>query len=184
MRQDNKIIDFFGNVIKDRRMTAAHISIYIALFQIWRRSNYQISVRISRKEVMKLGKIKSFATYHKCIKELDDAGFINYSPNYNSFVGSCIEIIDFANGDCRKNKVAPDSRKVSRDAVFFSVPMIHEVELYFNERDLASAMAHQFYSLYQSKNWNLMDSKPMKCWKSAARCWILKHKNKNQTPHS
>jgi hypothetical protein len=46
---------------------------------------------------MKLGKIKSFGTYHRCIKELHLAGFIVYSPSYDAYKGSLVEIIDFDN---------------------------------------------------------------------------------------
>lgn len=75
---------------------------------------------------------------------------------------------------------------VSHKKICFSVPMLPEVELYFKERDLLSEEADQFYSLYQSKNWKLNNNTPMKCWKSAARCWISKMKitNQNQNQNS
>ena len=114
---------------------------------------------------MKLSKIKSFATYHKCIKELHDAGFIIYSPTYNSYIGSSIEIVDLENDDIRKNEIVPDKSIV-----------LYE-EIYFNERNLRSEVANQFYCLYQSKEWMLSNDKPMKCWKSAARNWISKKNN-------
>jgi len=31
---------------------------------------------------MLLSKIASFATYHKCMKELDSYGYLSYSPSY------------------------------------------------------------------------------------------------------
>ncbi|WP_241277905.1 MULTISPECIES: hypothetical protein [Chryseobacterium] len=129
---------------------------------------------------MKLGKIKSFATYHKCIRDLHNAGFIIYSPSYNSYKGSLVEIVDFENEDIDKNTIVQVQKIVYDEELSFSVPMFYEVELYFNELDLQSADAVQFYSLYQSKNWQLSDNKPMKCWKSAARKWISKMKNKNK----
>ena len=179
MKQSNKIIDFFGNVIKDHRMVPSHISLYVSLFQLWSRNQYQNPFRVSRKEVMKLGKIRSFATYHKCIKELHQAGFIIYAPSYNSYEGSSVIIIDFGSEDSEKNKIVKNQKIEPHEEIFFSAPMFHEVELYFNEVDLQSAEASQFYSLYRSKDWRLANDKPMKCWKSAARNWISKTKNTN-----
>lgn len=180
MKQANKIINFFENVIKDQRMVPSHISLYVSLFQLWSMQKYNSPFRVTRKEVMKLGKIKSFATYHKCIKELHDAGFIIYSPNYNSFEGSSIKIIDVDSEDFIKNKIIQNQKIIVREEVCFSVPMLYEVELYFKERDILSQHAVQFYSLYQSKNWKVNNDKPMKCWKSAARSWISKMKETNQ----
>lgn len=177
MNNANKIIDFFGNVINDVGMTPPHISLYVSLFQLWDMYKYETTFRICRKEVMKLSKIKSFATYHKCIKELHDAGFIIYSPTYNSYLGSSIEIIDLENDVIRKNKIVPDKSIVSYEEIYFTIPMLHEVEFYFKEHNLRSDVANQFYCLYQSKEWKLSNDKPMKCWKSAARNWISKKNN-------
>ena len=184
MKQANKIIDLFGNVIKDHKMTPAHISLYVSLFQLWSLNEYHTPFRICRKDVMQLSKIKSYATYHKCINGLHEAGFIIYSPSYNSYIGSSVEIINLENENFRKNEIVPDTTIVSYDEICFSVPKFFEVELYFNERDLLSKEANQFYSLYQSKDWKLYNDKPMKCWKSAARSWISKIKNMNQNQNS
>jgi hypothetical protein len=184
MKQANKIIDFFGNVIKDQQMAAGHVSLYVSLFQLWNMHEYQNPFRVSRQQLMKLSKIKSFATYHKCIRELHNAGFIIYSPSYNSYEGSFIEIIDFENEFFEKNKNVQDQKIVSNDKICFSVPVFCEVEVYFKEQDLMSEEAHQFYSLYQSKNWKVGNDRPMKCWKSAARNWISKLKSTNQNKNS
>lgn len=179
MKQSNKIIDFFGNVTKDHRMVPSHISLYVSLFQLWSRNQYQTPFRVSRKEVMKLGKIKSFATYHKCIKELHHAGFIIYSPSYHPYEGSSVEIIDFESEGFKKNTVVKNQKVSQHEEICFSVPLLYDVELYFNELDFQSEEAHQFYSLYESKDWKLCNDQPMKCWKSAARNWISKMKNAN-----
>lgn len=179
MKQSKNIIRFFGPVIQDSRMYPSHISLYVSLFQLWSISRFQNPFRICRQDVMKLSKIKSFATYHKCINEIHNAGFINYSPSYNSYEGSSIEIIDFKSVDTRKNIIL--EKEILREEIIkFSVPMLYEIEMYFNERDIVSEEAYQFYSSYQSKNWKLTNNKSMKCWKAAARNWISKMKNTNQ----
>lgn len=159
-------------------MQPAHISLYVALFQLWDKSNFQTPFAICRKDVMRLSKIKSFATYHKCIKAMHNAGFIIYSPTYNSYKGSSIEIVDFETLDLK----GLEHKRISKDEEnSFSIPQHYEVEIYFNEMDMLSEEAKRFYSTYQCKDWKLSNEKPMKCWRAAARSWISKVKNNNQT---
>ncbi|MDV3635149.1 hypothetical protein CMU84_08285 [Elizabethkingia anophelis] len=172
MNQNKDIINFFEHVIKDNRLYPSHISIYVALFQCWSKNKYQNPFRICRTEVMKLGKIKSFGTYHRCIKELHLAGFIIYSPSYDPYKGSLVEIIEFEQSETFIDKEFQEQELSVQQENHFSVPKLFEVELYFNERDQSSAQAHQFYSFYDSQNWKLSGGKLMNCWQSAARSWI------------
>ncbi len=176
MTQTKNFSSFFERVIEDDRLYPSHISMYVSLLQFWSMNRFQNPFRICREEVMNLSKIKSLATYHKCIRELHGAGFIIYSPSYNPYKGSLIEIIDFESEEKGKNKLFQNQKLLPKETMCFSVPMIDEVELYFTERDLLPVEAEQFYSLYQSKNWKLGNNKPMKCWQSAARNWISKVK--------
>lgn len=174
MEQSKNIISYFSRFIDDRQMYPSHISLYVALFQLWSINKFQTPFSICRRDVMKLSKIKSFATYHKCIREIHEAGFIIYKPSYNSFEGSLIEIIDteIIEGDCIK--VIRNQKQLQTAEALFSVPTLSEIQIYFNERDIASEEANQFYIQYQSRDWTLNNGKPMRCWKSAARMWISK----------
>lgn len=87
---------FFGKVVQDKNLNPSHISIYIALFQFWNFNRFKNPVSISRDEVMRLSKIYSKATYHKCMKTLHSTGYIDYQPSYNPFIGSQVIMINFA----------------------------------------------------------------------------------------
>lgn len=176
MKQTKNISSFFERVIEDDRLYPSHISMYVSLFQFWTMNRFQNPFRICREEVMNLSKIKSLATYHKCIRELHCAGFIIYSPSYNPYRGSSIEIIDFESEEKGKNKLFQNQKLFPKEEICFSVPMIDEVERYFAERGFLPDEADQFYSFYHSVNWKLCNKKPMKCWQSAARNWISKVK--------
>ena len=184
MKQSKNIISFFERVVEDDRLYPSHISMYVSLFQLWSLNHFQNSFRICREEVMKLSKIKSIATYHKCIKELCDAGFIIYLPSYDSYKGSWIDIIDFESRNVEKKQSFSNRRFLLTAENLFSIPARSEVELYFTERNVNCNEADQFYSLYQSVNWKLSNNKPMKCWQSAARNWIYKAKKNRQHGHS
>lgn len=42
---------------------------------------------------MERSKIKSIATYHKCVKQMEEFGYIEYLPSYNTYKGSQVKLI-------------------------------------------------------------------------------------------
>ena len=58
----------FNQFSKDNRLNPTHISLYIALFQLWNLNRFLEEFFINRDEVMQLSKIGSKSTYHRCIK--------------------------------------------------------------------------------------------------------------------
>ncbi|POY36419.1 transcriptional regulator [Solitalea longa] len=87
---------FFNKVMADDQLNPTHISLYISLFQFWNVSRFQNPISISRDEVMRVSKISAKATYHKCMKDLHNYGYIKYDPSYNPFRGSLVHLINFA----------------------------------------------------------------------------------------
>jgi hypothetical protein len=87
---------FFEKVALDRTLNPTHISLYIALFQFWNCNRFKNPISISRDEVMRISKISSKATYHKCLKNLHSLGYINYQPSYNPFKGSHVILFNFS----------------------------------------------------------------------------------------
>lgn len=88
------LTQFLIPISQDKRLHPSHICLYISLFSLWERSRFSIPFRISRRQLMKLSKIRSTATYHKCIRELVSLGYIDYVPSYDHFRGSQITIND------------------------------------------------------------------------------------------
>ena len=82
------LMTFYVSIVNDKRITTSHISLYMALFQTWNLNKNQNPVYISRKNIMRIAKINGQATYHKCIKELKEFGFIEYTPSYHPLLGS------------------------------------------------------------------------------------------------
>ncbi|MFA9189197.1 transcriptional regulator [Flavobacterium magnesitis] len=87
---------FFERVAIDKTLNPTHVSLYVALFQFWNASRFKNPISISRDEVMRISKISSKATYHKCLKNLHSLGYINYEPSYNPFRGSHVYLFNFA----------------------------------------------------------------------------------------
>lgn len=87
---------FFDKVINDDTLNPTHISLYIALFQFWNSNRFRNPISISRDEVMRISKISSKATYHKCLKNLHALGYIKYEPSYNPYKGSMVHLYNFS----------------------------------------------------------------------------------------
>lgn len=109
---------FFEKVVLDKALNPTHVSLYMALFQFWNCNRFKNPISINRDEVMRISKISSKATYHKCLKNLHSLGYINYEPSYNPFKGSHVILFNFS-GDL---KPAPKSeRKLKNEPLIESV---------------------------------------------------------------
>jgi hypothetical protein len=108
---------FFEKVGSDRTLNPTHVSLYMSLFQFWNCNRFKNPISISRDEVMRISKISSKATYHKCLKNLHSLGYINYEPSYNPFKGSHVYLFNFSDD----LKPIPKSEKitVSKNEPFF-----------------------------------------------------------------
>ena len=89
---------FYELIAKDNRLTTAHVSLYMALFQFWNLNRFQNPISISRNEMMDISKIGSTNTYTRCLKELDTYGYIQYLPSFNPLKGSTVNLFDFNKG--------------------------------------------------------------------------------------
>ncbi|MFV5685790.1 hypothetical protein ACM55I_10085 [Flavobacterium sp. GB2R13] len=87
---------FFDRIIQDPNLNPTHISLYIALFQYWNINRFQNPINITRDEVMLISKICSKATYHKCMRELNEKGYIKYEPSFNPFKSSMVILLNFS----------------------------------------------------------------------------------------
>lgn len=94
---------FFDKVATDTVLNPTHVSLYIAIFQFWNISRFRNPISISREELMRISKISSLATYHKCMKNLDAHGYIKYEPSFNPYKGSQVYVFDF--GESRKQSL-------------------------------------------------------------------------------
>jgi hypothetical protein len=102
---------FFDRIVQDRSLNPTHISLYIALFQFWNVNRFKNPISITRDEVMRISKICSKATYHKCMRELNDKGYIKYEPSFNPFKGSMVILFNFSEDLKPVQKRASNSEK-------------------------------------------------------------------------
>ena len=76
------LADFFAAIYSDPRINSTHICMYAALIQ-YRNLQKTCPVLLSSVELMRMAKISSGKTYYKCLKELDQYGYLRYEPSFN-----------------------------------------------------------------------------------------------------
>lgn len=93
MSEVNELTNFFSAIKEDARIGTTHISLYMALFQFYHLNGFQNPIQITRATVMETAKISGTATYHRCMKDLVDLGYIQYLPSYNPAINSQVHIL-------------------------------------------------------------------------------------------
>ena len=84
---------FFSSVADDHRIHPAHISLYVTLFFCWKQQRCKGLIDMRRDELMKMAKIVGRGTYQRCLRDLHNAGHINYQPSFNRFENSKIGMV-------------------------------------------------------------------------------------------
>jgi hypothetical protein len=87
---------FFDKLVHDYDLNPTHVSLYISLFQFWNLNRFENPISITRDEVMRISKICSKATYHKCMRELHEKGYVIYEPSFNPFRGSLVRMVNLS----------------------------------------------------------------------------------------
>lgn len=93
MGQVKELTNFYSAIREDHRIGISHISLYMALFQFYNLNQFRNPVGITRAAVMEVAKISGLATYHRCIKDLADFGYIQYKPSFNPAIGSQVFLL-------------------------------------------------------------------------------------------
>lgn len=93
MEEVKELISFYSAIKSDHRIGTTHISLYMALFQFYNLNRLQNPIQITRTAVMEVAKISGLATYHKCMKDLVEFGYIQYEPSYNPAINSQVRLL-------------------------------------------------------------------------------------------
>jgi hypothetical protein len=94
MDTGERLTSFLKLVSGNRRFRQSHLSLYSAILMCHSKASSQNPFRVSRRELMKHSAIHSFATYHKCIKDLVESGLIFYEPSYDPSLASQVFLLN------------------------------------------------------------------------------------------
>src|SRR5690606_32544339 len=76
------LTDFFSSIEKDGRISITHIGIYAALLQYRINCGFSNPIQVFSHQIMAIAKISAPTTYHKCVRQLSEYGYINYMPSF------------------------------------------------------------------------------------------------------
>lgn len=95
---------YISKVIADDRLKPIHIALSLALCDVWIVEQFQQPYRVSRRVLMQASRIRSKATYHRVIKELQSFGHLKYNPSYHPAKASRVRLVtdDELQIDCSK----------------------------------------------------------------------------------
>ena len=85
----------FAKISLDDRLSTVHLGLYYSLFHQWNLAKFQNPISICRSELMKTSKVGSANTYTRCLRELNDWGYIDYKPSNNPCRGSLVNLYRF-----------------------------------------------------------------------------------------
>jgi len=100
MKLTNQLDQFLHTAANDDRLLPSHISLYMAMFY-YSPDKPGERFEVSRKKLMRFSRIKSVATYHKCIKELVAYSYVDYQPSYDPYRASSIALLITHTGKAR-----------------------------------------------------------------------------------
>lgn len=89
------LCSFLKLASENRLYRQSHLSLYMAILMYHDKSLGQNPFRVSRRELMKYSAICSYATYHKCMRELVANGLIEYEPTYHPKHASLVTLLNF-----------------------------------------------------------------------------------------
>ena len=185
----------FFQFSKDSRLNPTHMSLYIALFQIWNSNRFLEEFYINREEVMRFSKIGSKSTYHKCIKELSHWKYIIYFPSHNPYKGSKIKMFKFETStgqalvhNCTNIETSSGQALVSinkhiqtnrnnKNSIKLDQPKNeNEVIVFFKKENWPIIEAKKFYNHYQGIGWKVGGKTKIVNWQATAKNWMVKAK--------
>ncbi|MDT0690920.1 hypothetical protein RM549_14075 [Salegentibacter sp. F188] len=119
----------------DDRLNPTHISLYMALFQEWNSSRFAAEFFVNRREIMLVAKIGSKSTYHRCIVDMDQWGYLSYFPSNNPYKGSKVKMTSIRvkkealekDYDPLLEELAEEYYPISEPAVVQNRPIIEQV---------------------------------------------------------
>lgn len=187
----------FQQFSMDSRLNPTHISLYMALFQYWNINRFPEEFYINREEIMKMSKIGSKATYHRCLKNLQRWKYIRYFPSHNPYKGSKIRMPKFYTSSETSDETTTEisieasTEQLEGQALVpytnMNKPITNsnkaklpknknEVLIFFEKQKWPVLEGEKFFNHYNGIGWKIGGKIEITDWHSTAENWMLKSK--------
>lgn len=88
-----QLIGFLIRASGDPGMGPHHVAVYMALFQQWCLNNAKNPIPVTQSRMREITKVGR-TTYHKCMRELEEYGYIKYVRSYSPVLGSLVYLVE------------------------------------------------------------------------------------------
>jgi hypothetical protein len=158
----------------------------MSLFQFWNINRFPEEFYINREEVMGIAKIGGIATYHKCIKNLNDWKYLCYLPSYNIFKGSKVRMFIFKTSSeqaLNRHETGSEQALIHNTNINKQIENINKTKLpknefevinFFKKKKWPDNEAKKFYNHYQGIGWKIGGKIKIEDWHATASNWMLK----------
>ncbi|MGB3776024.1 MAG: hypothetical protein WA951_12270 [Leeuwenhoekiella sp.] len=191
--------EVFRKFYEDDKLNALDISMYMGLFQTWNIYRFPKEFHVNREEQMKLAKIGSYASYHRCLRKLHKFKYIIYIPSHSIYRGSKVRILKFDTTDDTTpntiNDTIPHTTGITSIEQLLTQPLVSninnnkpiennnkrgapanylEVLNFFESKNWPQREAQKFFNYYESLDWKKHGQDPIRNWTALAENWIIK----------
>lgn len=87
------LYEFVDRICEDPRAGPSHISLYMALLYNYKKQEFHDPIHINGRVLRKQAKIGGTGTYHRCLRDLIEFGYIHYEPSCNPATGSLVHLL-------------------------------------------------------------------------------------------
>jgi hypothetical protein len=89
----DELLDYLAIIEKDSRLNVWHFALLSAILYLGYRQSQDRIIYVSRSKIMALSHIHTLPTYHKYFKQLQEMGYVRYTPSYHPGYRSTIELL-------------------------------------------------------------------------------------------
>lgn len=86
-------LEFLSKAAEDKRLNVWHLSLLYALVQLAYSQNETKIIHVSGSRLMEVAHINTEPTYYKYFKQIQDFGYIKYTPSYHPGYRSTVELL-------------------------------------------------------------------------------------------
>lgn len=93
METSELLSTFMQAIAENTKVSAHHISVYIALVDYKNRTGQQGAFTVFSREILPFAKLSRASTYHQIMGDLAQFGYIRYTPSHSWVLGSLVELL-------------------------------------------------------------------------------------------
>jgi hypothetical protein len=92
MNRQAQLRNFFEKTSRDARLSTLHVALYHTLLIYWMTNKGKAEFKINDVLLRKAGKIPSMLLYQRCLKELEEWGYLRYFPSQQPEMESIVSL--------------------------------------------------------------------------------------------